>query len=175
MDGFVAQGFGLGAPVTTTEDIFQDDPNDPSTASFITTVDITNGALLEVSTCCTIGSDIDLYVYDPSGVLVGSSTTSSDVENVSVVFPEDGAYTVAVHGWGVPSGSDTFELTINAVQGSDVTVSNLPPSIPAGGSATVDVNWDTTGFASGTYYGLILMGPAEAPGLLQVPVEITVP
>ncbi|MAT95729.1 MAG: hypothetical protein CL608_01070 [Anaerolineaceae bacterium] len=175
MGGFVAQGFGLGGPVTTTEDIFQDDPNDPSTASFVTTVDIANGALLEVSTCCSAGSDIDLYVYNPSGALVGSSTTATDVENVTVVFPEDGTYTVAVHGWSVPSGSDTFELTINAVQGSDVTVSNLPPSIPAGGSATVDVNWDTTGFASGTYYGLILMGPAEAPGLLQVPVEITVP
>lgn len=175
MGGFVAQGFGLGGPVTTTEDVLQDDPNDPSTASFVTTVDISNGALLEVSTCCTAGSDIDLYVYDPSGALVGSSTTSSDVENVTVVFPEDGAYTVAVHGWSVPSGSDTFELTINAVQGSDVLVSNLPSSIPAGGSATIDVNWDTTGFASGTYTGLILMGPAEAPGLLQVPVEITVP
>jgi hypothetical protein len=175
MGGFVAQGFGLGGPVTTTEDILQDDPNDPSTASFITTVDISNGALLEVSTCCSAGSDIDLYVYDPSGALVGSSTTATDVENVTVVFPEDGMYTVAVHGWSVPSGSDTFELTINAVQGSDVSVSNLPPSIPAGGSATVDVNWDTTGFASGTYDGLILMGPAEAPGLLQVPVEITVP
>ena len=175
LGGFVAQGFGLGGPVTTTEDIFQDDPNDPSTASFVTTVDITNGALLEVSTCCTVGSDIDLFVYDPSGALIGSSTTSSDAENVRVVFPEDGTYTVAVHGWSVPSGSDTFELTINAVQGTDVTVSNLPASIPAGGSATIDVNWDTTGFASGTYYGLILMGPAEAPGLLQVPVEITIP
>ena len=56
-----------------------------------------------------------------------------------------------------------------------MTVSNLPASIPAGGTATIDVNWDTTGFASGKYFGLILMGPAEAPGLLQVPVEITVP
>jgi hypothetical protein len=70
---------------------------------------------------------------------------------------------------------DTFELTINAVQGYDVTVTNLPASIPAGGSDTLTVEWDTTGFAPGTYYGLVLMGPAEAPGLFQVPVEITVP
>jgi hypothetical protein len=175
MGGFVAQGFGLGSPVTTTEDIFQDDPNDPSTASFVTTVEIRNGALLEVSTCCSVGSDIDLFVYGPSGALLGSSTTATDVENVTVIFPEDGTYTVAVHGWSVPSGADSFELTINAVQGADVSVSNLPASIPVGGSASIDVNWDTTGFAAGTYYGLILMGPAEAPGLLSVPVEITIP
>ena len=175
LGGFVAEGFGLGGPVTTTEDIFQDDPNDSSTASFVTTVDISNGALLEVSTCCTAGSDIDLFVYDPSGALIGSSTTATDVESVAVFFPEDGSYTVAVHGWNVPGGADTFELTINAVQGTNVSVSNLPASIPAGGSATIDVNWDTTGFAAGTYYGLILMGPSAAPGLLQLPVEITVP
>jgi hypothetical protein len=37
------------------------------------------------------------------------------------------------------------------------------------------VSWDTTGFAPGTYFDLVLMGPAEAPALLQVPLEITVP
>ncbi|MBK8901821.1 MAG: S8 family serine peptidase [Anaerolineaceae bacterium] len=175
LGGFTAEGFGLGGPVTTTENIQQDDPNDPATASFVTTVEINHGALLEVTTCCTLGSDIDLYVYDPSGALVASSTSPTDEESVRVFFPEDGTYTVAVHGWSVPGGSDAFELTINAVQGTDVSVSNLPSAIPAGGSATIDVHWDTTGFAPGTYYGLILMGPAEAPGLLQVPVEITVP
>ena len=176
MGAFVANGYGLGAPVTTSETVSQDDPNDPGTASFTTVVNISNGALLDVTTGNTAnGSDIDLYVYDPGGALVASSTTASDAEHVSILFPEDGDYTIAVHGWSVPVSPETFDLTINAVQGSDVTVSNLPASIPAGSSATMDVNWDTTGFAPGTYYGLILMGPAEAPGLLSVPVEITIP
>lgn len=175
LGGFVAEGFGLGGPATTTGTVLQDDPNDPSTASFVTTVNIDHGAMLEVDTCCTAGADIDLFVYDPDGQLVGSSTTPTDEEHVSILFPEDGLYTIAVHGWSVPGGSTPFDLTINAVQGYDVTVSNLPPSIPAGGSGTLAVNWDTTGFAPGTYYGLILMGPAEAPGLFQIPVEITVP
>ena len=175
LEGFMAEGFGLGAPVTTVETVLQDDPNDPSTASFVTTVDIAHGAVLNVDTCCTAGADIDLFVYDPSGQLVGSSTTPTDVEFVSVLFPEDGTYTIAVHGWSVPGGSTLFDLTINAVEGYDVTVTNLPPSIPAGGSASITVNWDTTGFSPGTYHGLVLMGPAEAPGLFQLPVVITVP
>lgn len=176
LSGFVAEGFGLGTPTTTSETVLQDNPNDPGTASFVTTVDVAHGALLEVSTGNSGGgSDIDLYVYGPDGSLLGSSTTPTDEEFVSITFPEDGTYTVAVHGWSVPAGSDTFDLTINAVQGFDVAVTALPAAIPAGGSGAVTVAWDTTGFAAGTYYGLVLMGPAEAPGLLQLPVEITVP
>lgn len=175
LDGFVAEGFGLGGPVTTVETVNQDDPDDPSTASFVTTVTLDHAAKLEVSTCCSgNGSDIDLFVYSPGGQLVGSSTTPTDQEFVSLVFPADGTYTIAVHGWSVPAGTDTFELTINAVQGYNVTVTNLPASIPAGDSATLTVNWDTTGFAPGTYFGLVLMGPSVAPGLLEVPVTITV-
>ncbi len=172
---FTAEGFGLGTPVTTRETVYQDDPADPSTASFVTTVDIEHGARLDVSTCCTdSGSDIDLYVYGPDGTLLGASTTPTDEESVSILFPEDGTYTIAVHGWSVPTGEDQFDLTINAVQGYDVTVTDLPSEIPAGGTATLTVNWDTTGKAPGTYYGLVLMGPITAPGLLEVPVEITV-
>jgi hypothetical protein len=174
LSGFSAEGFGLGGPVTTTGNvILQDDPDDPSTASFATTVDIDHGALLEISTGNTVGSDIDLFVYF-GGSLVASSTTSSDEEFVSILFPSDGTYTIEVHGWSVPGGSDTFDLTINAVQGYDITVDNLPASVPAGGTASFDVTTDTTGFAPGTYSGLVLVGPAEAPGLLQVPVTVTV-
>ncbi len=176
LDGFVAEGFGLGAPVVTTESIQQDDPNDPTTASFVKTVTVENGALLEVSTGNSAnGSDLDLYLYGPDGSLIGSSTTPTDAESVSVLFPEDGTYTIAVHGWSVPAGTDTFDLTVNAVQGHDVSVTDLPGAIPAGGSDTVTIAWDVTGFEPGTYYGLVLMGPATAPGLFQVPVEVTVP
>jgi hypothetical protein len=175
LEGLVAEGFGLGSPVATVENVSQDDPNDPSTASFVTTVDIEHGCLLEVSTANSAnGSDIDLYVYDPEGEPVASSTTPTDEEHVSILFPADGNYTIAVHGWSVPSGSDTFELTINAVQGHDVTAT-APPDILAGSTGSIDVSWDTSGYAPGTYYGLVLFGISDAPGLFQVPVEITVP
>jgi hypothetical protein len=172
---FVAEGFGLSAPTTEVGSVNQDDPDDPSTASFVTTVDITHGGLLEVRTGGAAGNDLDLYVYGPGGQLLGASTTPTDQEFVSIHFPADGTYTVAVHGWNVPAGTTSFNLTINAVQGFDVTVDHLPHRIRPGGSATITVCWEAAGKAPGTYFGLVLMGPADAPGLLQVPITVTVP
>ena len=175
LSSFVAEGFGLGSPETTVESVFQDDPNDPSTASFITTVDIDHGGLLEVSTGnSNNGSDIDLYLYDPNDSLIASSTTPTDEERVEISFPEDGVYTIAVHGWSVSTGLDTFDLTVNAVQGYDLTVTDLPEMIPAGGVGSVSVEWDTAGLSPGTAYGLVNIGTNEAAGLFSVPVEVLI-
>ncbi len=171
---FVAEGFGLSAPATQRGTVNQDNPDDPTTASFTTTVAIHHGAVLEVSTGNAPGNDIDLFVYGPSGQRIASSREPEDEELISITFPEDGIYTIAVHGFSVPAGSATFDLTIDAVQGLDMTASNLPSRIDPGQTATFKVNWNTTGKAPGTYAGLILMGPAAAPRLLQVPVRIVV-
>lgn len=173
--GLQATGYGVSAPQTTTETIFQDDPNDPSTASFSTNVTMTNGAELTVETCCTAnGSDIDLFVYGPDGSLIASSTTATDEEFVTLRFPEDGNYRIDVHGWSVAGGTDTFELTINAVQGNDITASAQTGPISEGGVKTVTVSWNLAGRPAGTYSGVVLLGPPEAPGLVTVPVEITI-
>ncbi len=172
---FLAEGFGLSAPVTTVGTVHQDEPGDPSTASFSTTVDIVHSALLEVKIGGAPGNDLDLYVYGSDGQLLASSTTPRDVEFVSIHFPVDGQYTIAVHGWSVPGGSTSFNLTIHAVQGFGVTAANLPGRIRPGQPATISVNWDATGKAPGTYSGLVLIGPDAAPGLLQLPVTISVP
>jgi len=176
LNGLVADGFGLSQPATTREAVSQDDPGDPSTASFSTTIDISHGALLDISTANSDNaSDIDLYVYGPDGTLVGASFSPTDEELVSILFPTDGTYRIDVHGFAVPGGSDAFDLTIDAVQGTDVAVAGLAGSLPAGGSDTFSVAWDVTGKAAGTYSGLVLLGPADAPAALRIPVEVTVP
>ena len=40
---------------------------------------------------------------------------------------------------------------------------------------TFSVAWDASGLAAGTYRGLVAIGTAEAPGVLRVPLEVTVP
>ncbi|NJN15596.1 MAG: hypothetical protein HC822_04530 [Oscillochloris sp.] len=174
LPGLEVKGYGFSAPETRTGTVNQDDPNDPSTASYMTTFDIQNGARLAVSTGGAADSDLDLYVYDPDGNLVGASTTPTDVENIVVSFPEDGTYTIAVHGWNVPTGSTEFELTIDAVQGDDIQASAVHGSLPAGGGTSINVSWDLSGRSAGTYGGLVLLGPRNAPGLFAVPVTIVV-
>ena len=165
----------MSAPTTTTETIFQDDPNNPLTASFSRTVTMNSGAELTVSTCCTAGgSDIDLFVYGPSGSLIASSTTATDAEFVTLRFPADGNYRIDVHGWAVTGGVDTFELTINAVQGTDISAVAQPGPINANGVKTIEVSWNLSGRPAGDYKGVVLFGPPEAPGLITVPVEITI-
>ena len=64
----------------------------------------------------------------------------------------------------IAAGSFTSRGPINAVQGYDVTATKLPAQIPAGGSATITVEWATTGFAPGTYYGVVPLGCRRGTG-----------
>jgi hypothetical protein len=86
LDGLVVDAFGLSAPTTTREAVSQDDPNDPSTASFSTTV-----------------------------------------------------------------------------------------AIAAGGSDAFSIFWDTSVLGAGTHRGFVAIGTAEAPAVLRLPLEVTVP
>lgn len=165
--GFTAEGFGLSAPETITAAVRQDDPEDPSTASYSTTVTLEHAALLEVATSGSQGNDLDLYVYGPDGELLGGSLTPTDEELVSILLPGDGEYRIVVHGYSVPAGSAEFTLTVDAVQGYDVTAS--------GGPERLTVTWDAGDKPAGTYRGFVFMGPAAAPALLRVPITVAIP
>ena len=176
LDGLVAEGFGLSAPVTTRETALQDDPGDPSTASFSTTLDVVHGAEFTVSIGNSdLGSDLDLYVYGPDGSLVGASFSPIDTESVTVAFPEDGTYRIDVHGFTVPGGTDQFDLTIDAVQGTDVTVSGLVGLVAGRRLRFVQRRLGRDGQAIRDVPGMVLIGPADSPGVLQLPLEVTVP
>lgn len=174
---FDARGFGLGPiDVFSGNPISQDDPSDPLSASFVRTVTLNNALSLEVSTSGSAGgSDLDLYLYDSADNLIAASTTPTDQESVAISFPPDGTYTIRVLGWSVPSGTDTFDLSVLALQGNDVSVIRAPGSIVPGQLARVSVAWDTTGKPAGTYVGAVVLGPPEAPALFRIPLQVTVP
>jgi hypothetical protein len=187
LDGLVAEGFGLGGPETFADQmVSQDDPDVPATASYTRQITVEHGALLEVSTGNSAGNDLDLYllydanadgVFDWGSEVLGSSTTPTDEEFVSVKFPEDGEYLIAVHGWSVPTEPASFDLTINAVQGDDLRVfpRRRTEQIDSGRSVPLIVSWDTEGLESGVYSGVVLFGPTNAPGAAALEVTITVP
>jgi len=184
---YTTDGFGLGVPqVYAGQAILQDDPNDPTTASYTKTVTINHAGLLDITTGNTSGSDIDLFLYfdsDSDGVFetsMGSSTTSGDAEQVTLQFPDDGDYLIAVHGWAVVGGADTFDLTVNAVQGTDITAGAAPAG-PFGPGTPVTLNYTYNLAALGaaavgpgeTASGMITIGPSTAPGALKIPVTIS--
>jgi hypothetical protein len=175
LEDLVAEGFGLGLPEEFTDlPVTQDDPNDPSTASYTQTVTIQHGASLTVDIQGQSDDDLDLYLYNPNGQLMASSTTSTAVEHVSVKFPMDGDWTIAVHGWSMPAGKSTFDMTINAVQGYDITVKNIPDGPFAAGEMipiTLEISHDMN--LGDVLYGSVLLGPSLAPGLVEVPVVVT--
>ncbi len=175
LDDLVAEGFGLGLPETYTDlPIQQDDPNDPTTASYTQTVTIEHAAYLNVDIVGQDSDDLDLYVVDPNGRIVASSTTPTAQESVSVKFPMDGVWTILVHGWSVPGGESTFDMTINAVQGYDITVVDLPEGPFAAGEVipiTFQISHDMN--LGDELQGAILLGPSLAPGLVEVPVTVT--
>ena len=55
----------------------------------------------------------------------------------SLILPPDGTYEVWVHGFSV-SGSPDVPLTIDIVQGTDLSVSGLPAGPLAAGNARDD-------------------------------------
>jgi Subtilase family len=181
LDGLTAEAFGLSQPSITTETAQQDDPNDPSSATVKKDITLSHASRLSVATGDTTAEDIDLFVvYDANGdgnftngEIVGSSTTGTADEHVTLIAPPDGDYQIWAQGWNV-SGTPTFKLTIDPIQGSDMTVSGVPDgAIPAGTPVTIHVDFTKSMTAGQDYFGELLLGPPTAPTALKVPIKIT--
>ena len=97
------------------------------------------------------GSDIDLCVFNSAAALVGSSGSGTSAEEVNLLSPAAGNYTVVVQGWGV-AGSSPFKLhtwLLGSAAAGNMTVS-APASATAG--ATAPINLTFSGLTSGVKY-----------------------
>lgn len=98
-------------------------------------------AALEASIGATSdkGSDLDLYVYNAAGEMVGVSGRGDSEESVRIASPPAGTYTVEVDAYEVPSGATEFDYldmftspTLGAVSAESTRV-----TLPHGGTAKV--------------------------------------
>jgi hypothetical protein len=104
---------------------------------------------------------------------VAASATGSGDEAVDLIRPADGNYQIWLHGFAI-SGTPTLQLTINAIQGNDLTVTGVPSGpVPAGTPVTLHVAFNKAMTAGQDYFGELLLGPAAAPTALTVPVKIS--
>ena len=97
------------------------------------------------------GSDIDMYVYR-GATLVGSSTTGTSSETVSLVNPAAGTYTVYIHGWGLTSSPSPFVLNTWLLDSN--SAGNMSVSAPASANTgdTGSISLTFTGLAPSTKY-----------------------
>ncbi|HFD39157.1 MAG TPA: hypothetical protein ENJ31_04825, partial [Anaerolineae bacterium] len=182
-DGLVlGDSFGWYTPTTMiSQTIYQDDPDDPTTASWVYPIQLVNSYRLDVETYNATGPDIDLYVvadndssgtWTPGDTIVGSSTSPSADESVSLPGLADGDYLIAVHGWNVSPDPGSFDITIQNIVGQGaMSAVGLPGSIVAGQRYTFTVHIDQSP-PPGKWLGLLLFGPPLAPTAIEVPVLV---
>ncbi len=181
--GLAAEGYGLSMPQVLADQLaYQDDPYDPTTASYTYIFTLAHASSLAVSTGDAPGQDLDLYLYyDANGdglfshpdELIGSSTTPIADEFVSVRMPADGSYMAAVHGWEVSPSPTTFTLTVDAIQGYDLTITGVPTgTIPADTPIAFTMSYSKAMAPGETWKGEVLLGPTVAPATLSIPVTI---
>jgi subtilisin family serine protease len=97
--------------------------------------------------------DLDVFVYDPNGIQVASSTSGGTDEQVDLVLPADGTWSVFVHGWqtaGPSADYDLFAWVISATPGGNMSIDSAPTSATAGATETIEVSW--SGASAGQWH-----------------------
>ena len=165
---FTATARGL-VPATITPGTVADDPTDGAcsltapNAQLITVVipaGTTYARFSLFDADVSPGADIDLCVANSAGTIVGSSGSGTSAEEVNLLNPAAGTYTVVVQGWGVV-GSSPFKLhtwLLGSAAAGNMTVS-APASATTGTSGTINLTF--SGLAAGTkYLGSVAYGGA---------------
>ena len=156
---FAATPRGLVTPAITA-DVVADDPTDGACSlttpnanlkTIVVPAGTTYARFSTFDADVNPGSDIDLCVFNSGGTLVGASGTATSAEEVNLVNPAAGTYTVVVHGWGVV-GSTPFKLhtwLLDSTAVGNMAVS-APASATVGATATIQLTF--SGLTAATRY-----------------------
>jgi hypothetical protein len=150
---YAAVAHGL-TPATLTEDtVGQDedqtfDPGDVATGGANAyTFDLSDVPVFRIAIppeATGPNTDLDVYVYDPHGEQVASSTQAGTNEEVTLQDPEDGTWTVYVHGWqtegNVSSDYTLYSWIVPNTTGGSL-VATGPSSVTTGQVATINLEW----------------------------------
>jgi hypothetical protein len=162
---YTAFPIGLKAATVTSDNVVQDpdqsfDPNDGFSNVHQITVPAGGTYLRIVMPPDAVSDpavDLDLYLYNPSGVQVAASTNGGTDEFMEVAFPEAGDWTVYVHGWqtaGPSANYDMYHWVFDDTGGPSLNVDSAPASAEIGTTGTIDISW-TSATIGAWYLGII--------------------
>jgi hypothetical protein len=156
---YTAAAHGLVPATVTSDNVLQDpdqnfDPNDgySNRHDFI----VSGAALLRVAIppeATEPDADLDIFLYNPDGQQVASSTNGGTNEQIDILLPEDGTWSLYVHGWAAPGGDSDYDLyswIISATPGGNLNVDSAPASATIGTTGTVNLSW--TGATAGQWH-----------------------
>ncbi len=119
------------------------------------------------------GTDIDMCVFNSASALVGSSGTGTSAEEVNLLNPAAGAYTVVVQGWGVV-GSSPFKLhtwMLGTADAGNMTVT-APANATIGASGTVTLAFNDLAPATKYLGSIAYSGASGMPSPTIVRVDV---
>jgi len=187
IDNFQAQAFGLVEPISyDDEPIGQDDANNPATSGFKLEIESdTQLGAFEIELLGRDVDDLDLFLlYDADGngemshpqEVLAQSTSPTAAETIALggVLPA-GRYEVWVHGWSVPGGTSSFDMTVSAPRGDDLVAGDVPDVVSSGEAVNIEVCADLEDMPAdmpdGPMGGVLLLGTDDSPSMFRIEVE----
>jgi len=175
---YAASAHGLEAAIVENRDVVQDpdstfDPTDGY--SQLHEFDLSGDAFFRIAipegATDDPDADLDVFVYDPTGEQVASSTKGGTDEQVDILSPMDGIWQVYVHGWAAPGDGTNYDLSawiISATPGGSLTLDSAPTSATLATSEPIEISW--SGLAAATQYlgAVAHTGPDGLMGLTLV-------
>lgn len=164
--------FGWTQPISfDNETAYQDDSGDKMSASWWHNFSVQDAAELSIRMDAFEQADLDLYLFRDSdedgefesGEEVTRSWSGTSAESIEIDSPEDGNYSVAVHGWSV-SDSVQFWLEVDIIAGAMLNVTNSTML----NESEISAQWPS---GSETLAGAIPVGALELAVDYEMPVS----
>ncbi len=165
---YTAAAHGLEEAVVVSDTVVQDpdqtfDPGDGFSNAH--EFDLTGTAVFRLALppdSTEAEADLDVYVFDPNGDQVATSTAGGTDEQVTIYDPMPGVWTVYVHGWqtiGPDSDYDMSTWSISATPGGNMSITSAPTEAVLGEVGTVEASW--TGAADAWNLGAVSHSNAD--------------
>lgn len=172
---YTAAAHGLEPATVTSDNVLQDpdqtfDPSDVGTGGAnLHQFNLSGAAYFRIAMppeATEANADLDIFIYDPNGDQVASSTAGGTNEQIDIAAPIDGTWSVYVHGWSAPGGDSDYDMyswVISATPGGNLTIDSAPASATTGATETIDVSW--TGATAGQWH-LGAVSHSDAGGVI---------